>query len=557
MAGLPPRPAFTPDRRSSPPLRRRDDRTYSERDDYRRDRDRDYDRGRRTPPRWDDRDRDRDRRGPPPSGYRDLSRERGRLRGPPPRSPPRSPPRPPYDRDRDRYPPGNRYRSPPRHRLSPNPPPYRGRRFSRSRSPLRSPRRFTPSPPPRRHARPVSPMRGPGPSRFRSRSPKYPPPKRIKLGSHSIGSPPPVPPSTRSPERIRYRSQSRDSRYRHSRAPSRDQRRNSPGLPTERRPLRDPDSPRDEGEIREYDTPDRDKLLSQNQRAPSLSREPPSTLPVPEESKTSVLGAKAVTPPTPAKNIVENDVKPHVLPAADPASTALPPSSLPPVPQVLPQQSIRSTSPPKHPRNWSESRPTESSLFIPPSIRRGRGRGSGGSYRGGTYRGGGPPDAPRAPRNRGPSQQSTGPDNSEETTVAPSGVNVPSPADTSNSKAATPPIHPSVEPEESIEQLLKWVNEELIVTDIIQEERRIVDRSKVLRDEYLAAHQYTHQLMMDHYKITNEAHRALHEYEMANQELRHLQLRRQVLNKQQELARLGLLGMDYEPDGNSISTPGR
>lgn len=63
--------------------------------------------------------------------------------------------------------------------------------------------------------------------------------------------------------------------------------------------------------------------------------------------------------------------------------------------------------------------------------------------------------------------------------------------------------------------------------------------------------------MIDHYKITNETHRALHEYEMANQELKHLQLRRQVLNKQQELARLGLLGMDYEPDGNSISTPGR
>ncbi|KAJ3850897.1 hypothetical protein EV368DRAFT_66188 [Lentinula lateritia] len=353
---------------------------------------------------------------------------------------------------------------------------------------------------------------------------------------------------------------SRDSRYRHSRAPSRDQRRHSPDLPAERRPLRDPDSPRDEGEIREYDTPDRDKPSSQNQRAPSLARETPSTLPVPEEPeepKTSLSSAKAVPPPTLAKNIVENDVKPNVIPADAPASTALPPSSLPPAPQVLPQQSIRSTSPPKHPRNWSESRPTESSLFIPPSIRRGRGRGSGSPYRGGTYRGGGPPDAPRAPRNRGPSQQSTGPDNSEETTVAPSGVNVPSPADTSNPKAETPPIHPSVEPEESIEQLLKWVNEELIVTDIMQEERRIMDRSKVLRDEYLAAHQYTHQLMMDHYKITNEAHRALHEYEMVNQELKHLQLRRQVLNKQQELARLGLLGMDYEPDGNSISTPGR
>ncbi|KAJ4488449.1 hypothetical protein J3R30DRAFT_3696225 [Lentinula aciculospora] len=549
MAGLPPRPTFTPERRSSPPLRRRerDDRPYPQshtfeqrRDDYRRDRDRDYDRGRRSPPRWDD--RDRDRRGPPPPGYRDSSGERGRMRGPP-RTPPRSPPRPPYDRDRDRdrFPPGNRYRSPPRRRPSP-PPTHRGRRFSRSRSP---PRRYSLSPPtrspPRRHARAVSPMRAPGSSRFRSRSPRYPPPKRVKLGSHSIGSP-----ATRSPERIRYRSQSRDSRYR---APSRDRKRSSPGPPQERRPRRDPDSPRDEGEIREYDTPERD-------RPATLVREPPPSLPVLEEIKVSIPSTRAIPHPPLPKIVVENDIKPK-SPVPEPAPISLLPNSLPPTPQAPVKQPIRSLSPPKHPRNWSESRPSESSLFIPPSIRRGRGRGSSAPYRGGTYRGGGPPDAPRAPRNRGPSQASVEQEHQPETTIASTGVDsAPSPAGTSKSKAETPPSAPPVEPEDSIEQLLKWVNEKLIVTDMIQEERKMMDRSKVLRDEYLVAHQHTHQLILDHYKITNSAHRALHEFEMANLELKHSQLRRQGLNKQQELARLGLLGMDYEPDGSGISTPG-
>ncbi|KAJ3997511.1 hypothetical protein F5050DRAFT_1711223 [Lentinula boryana] len=257
--------------------------------------------------------------------------------------------------------------------------------------------------------------------------------------------------------------------------------------------------------------------------------------------------------PSPGKNVVENDVKPKSPPPEVPVSASVPPHTLPLTSPIPPKQPIRSSSPPKHPRNWSESRPTESSLFIPPSIRRGRGRG-GGSYRGGMYRGGGPPDAPRAPRNRGIPQASPGQEHPQETTAIFSGADsAPSPPASTKSKTETPPRPPSAEPEETIEQLLKWVNEELIVTDMMQEERKIMDRSKVLRDEYLAAHKYTHELAMEHYKISNETHQALHEYEMANIELKHLQQRRQGLNKQQELARLGLLGMDYESD--SIGTP--
>ncbi|KAJ3982747.1 hypothetical protein F5890DRAFT_320657 [Lentinula detonsa] len=378
-------------------------------------------------------------------------------------------------------------------------------------------------------------MRGSGTVRARSRSPRYPLSKRIKLGSHSIGSPP-LPPSARSPERIRNRSQSRDSRYRHSRAASRDRTRSSPRPPSER-PLRhDPDSPRDEGEIREYDTPDRDRPPTDKQR--------------PAISPFNIISAPQ---PSPGKHVVENDVKPKSPPPEVPVSASILPHTLPSTPPIPPKQPIRSSSPPKHPRNWSESRPTESSLFIPPSIRRGRGRG-GGSYRGGMYRGGGPPDAPRAPRNRGIPQASTGQEHPQETTAIFCGADsAPSPPASTKSKTETPPRLPSAEPEETIEQLLKWVNEELIVTDMMQEERKIMDRSKLLRDEYLAAHKYTHELAMEHYKISNETHQALHEYEMANIELKHLQQRRQGLNKQQELARLGLLGMDYESD--SIGTP--
>ncbi|KAJ3728743.1 hypothetical protein C8R42DRAFT_654702 [Lentinula raphanica] len=541
MAGLPPRPSFTPDRRSPPPLRRRDDRPYPQResydprrDEYRRDRgrekerDRDYDRGRRSPSRWDDRDR---WRGPP--GFRSPSRDR-RPRSPP-RTVPRSPPR--YDRDIDRFP-ANRYRSrsrtpPPLRRKSPGRP-YRGRPYSRSPSPRRLDRRFTPSPPPRRYVRPASPMRGPGPGRLRSRSPtRYPLAKRIKLGSHSIGSPPSAHPA-RSPERARYRSRSRDSRYRHSRAPSRDRNRSR--------------------EIREYDTPEGDRLPSDIQRPTTPAREPPSTVPSVKQVKPLPSDNRTGLPPSPEKPSIIQDVKQKTPPAEEPAS-APPPNSLPPTPSIPPKPPTRPLLPPKHPRNWSgsESRPTETSLFIPPSIRRGRGRGSSGSYRGSLYRGGGPPDAPRAPRNRGSLPTPIGHEQSQEFNASPSGVDsAPSPP-ALKMKAETPPPRPSsVEPEESIEQLLKWVNEELIVTDMIQEERRIMDRSKVLRDEYLVSHQRTHILTMEHYKIANQTHQALHEYEMANLELKHLQHRRQGLNKQQELARLGLLGMDYESDGNSI-----
>ncbi|KAJ3735838.1 hypothetical protein DFJ43DRAFT_1036570 [Lentinula guzmanii] len=293
--------------------------------------------------------------------------------------------------------------------------------------------------------------------------------------------------------------------------------------------------------------------MREKYRPSSPVRVLPTTVLLTEESKVSPFNIISAPQPSPGKNLVENDVKPKSPPPEVPVSASVPPHTLPSTPPILPKQPIRSSSPPKHPRNWSESRPTESSLFIPPSIRRGRGRG-GGSYRGGIYRGGGPLDAPRAPRNRGIPQASTGQEHPQETTAIFSGADsAPSPPASTKSKTETPPRLPSAEPEETIEQLLKWVNEELIVTDMMQEERKIMDRSKLLRDEYLAAHKYTHELAMEHYKISNETHQALHEYEMANIELKHLQQRRQGLNKQQELARLGLLGMDYESD--SIGTP--
>ncbi|KAJ3840124.1 hypothetical protein F5878DRAFT_640642 [Lentinula raphanica] len=262
--------------------------------------------------------------------------------------------------------------------------------------------------------------------RLRSRSPaRYPLAKRIKFESHSIGSPQSAHPA-RLPERARYRSRSLESRYRHPCAPSRDRNRGFPlknGHATIR--IR-------RGTKEKYGS----LLLLTNVASFKMS------IKIHFQQK-SLLQFLHLTRYLQHPPYLRNHLP------------------------VL-----------YHLRNILE---TETSLFIPPSIRRGRGRGSSGSYRGSLYRGGGPPDAQRAPRNRGSLPTPIGHEQLQELNASPSGVDsAPSPP-ALKMKAETPPPRPSsVEPEESIEQLLKWVNEELIVTDMIQEERRIMDRSKVL-----------------------------------------------------------------------------
>ncbi|KAF5391719.1 hypothetical protein D9757_001776 [Collybiopsis confluens] len=520
MASLPPRPPVPHDRRPSP-QRRRDDRErgYNPRLSDRRD-SRDFEYRRR----WDGPD---DRRGPPPRGpprrpppdyiERDSSRERGRAR---------IPPRSLYERSR----PYDRYSPPPRRPRSP--PPYRGGR-PYSRSPIRSPRRYSRScsptrTPPRRHMLPTaSPMRPQG--RFRSRSPpRYPQLKRLKLGAHSIGSPIPA----RSPDRGRHRSLSRESYSR--RSPS--------WKPREKPPPRDHDSPRDEGEIREYDSPERERPSPEEIRAQSIVRDH-----IHEESKPSRQSSPRLQLLS-TESEVKNKI-PSSQPSRDPSPhiSISPASPVPSAPSNPPKPPIRPSSPPKHPRNWPDPQASSDSspLFIPSSLRN-KSRGRGG-YRGSSYRGGSIPDAPRAPRQRG--LNSLAQDHPEATL-----------AHASLPTTTTPP-RPSSQPTEpayTSEMLLDLIDKELVVTKYIQADHATVERNKQMRDDYYAARHHSLKLSLEYHKILGDKRRALHEYEMAALELRHAQLRRQTSSKQHDLARLGLLGIDYERDQNgaTMNIPG-
>lgn len=522
MGDLPPRPNFSSERRPFPsqaPRRRDDSRPYNSgppypprdrdrdsgydsrydgrRDDFRRERDyedREYDSRDR------DRDRDRDRRvdydrRPPPTRRGGPPSNRFDRRGPPPRSPPRFAPS-----GSGRY----HNRSPPRRR-SPSPRSYRGSMCGSnllsffinsdicigaySRSP--SPRRYSRSParsPHRRHMLPTSPVRPQLHAQpRRSRSPLYPS-KRLKLGSHSIES----------PSQHQERSRSRDSRYK------------PPGY----------ESPRDEGEIREYDTPDRDDPPTAATKAPESSQV------VPEESKPSPKRSPSPKPPPKPPSlpdVIVGDIEMHSpssVPLDEASTSSMPPNSLPTTPLIPQKPPLRSTSPPKHPRNWPEpslaaatSNNTTnaaidpSPIFIPNSLRRGRGRNSG-PYRGGSpsYRGGGggggPPDAPRALRNRGPvhspsalaqeqdkqQQQQEQQQESSIATLTPRDVDAPSlvdPASTHAQRAASisAPPPPSEKPDDLAASFWELINQEMQVDAFVQEERSTAEYHKQLRDD--------------------------------------------------------------------------
>ncbi|KAE9406788.1 hypothetical protein BT96DRAFT_987333 [Gymnopus androsaceus JB14] len=345
-----------------------------------------------------------------------------------------------------------------------------------------------------------------------------------------------APPSAR-------RSRSRESRYR---PPSRDRIR-SPKPPR-------PDSPRDEGEIREYDTPEREKPPSNHEESTlAPDPEPPQ---VPEEPKPSDDPPKPSPSPKPPSLSAEagGDVgmqSPSSVPPEEASTSSLPPNSLPTTPLLPPKPPLRSTSPPKHPRNWPESNTADSPpIFLPNSLRRGRGRNSG-SYRGGnpSYRGGTPSEPPRAPRNWGVPQASSAQDHQESaSSSAPAPADAPSPTDPTPSKTDAPP---PTEPDDTFASLWELIDQELEVTPHDLEERELIEAHKQLRDDFLNAHQRSQQLTKEYHNVIIEQRRAIREYDMSILELRHLQLRRQVSNKQHDLARLGLLGMDFEPDAST------
>ncbi|KAJ3921034.1 hypothetical protein F5877DRAFT_76556 [Lentinula edodes] len=143
-------------------------------------------------------------------------------------------------------------------------------------------------------------------------------------------------------------------------------------------------------------------------------------------------------------------------------------------------------------------------------------------------------------------RDSAGQLHSQETNVALSETYAPLPLPLSSSQPEHLPHsnEPNETPESFEQQLLKLAEQELIITDLIRDEQAMMARSRTLYDEYIIAHQRTHQLIIDHLKAAMEARRALREYEKANTELKQLQQRRQALQRHQELARLGMLVMD-------------
>ncbi|KAG7086600.1 hypothetical protein E1B28_002545 [Marasmius oreades] len=561
MADLPPRPTFEPppdrpprhlgppgpddrDRYPSSSYLPRGDHYESrrERESYHRDydpRDRDHERDRvwndrdRFPPRERSRFDEYDRRGPPPPPYRG-SRDFDRRRSPPPR--------PSYDRDRDRDRPSYyrpRDRSPDRrddwHRrrpLSPGPrypdsyrhnsrsPPPR-RRYSRSRSP---PFRRTSS---------------------RSRSPP-PPPKRLRLGNHSIGSPYSRSPSPRS----RYRS---PSPRRHQPPPYRDDRRRSlsPDRLSTRRHSRPPsrasrgsrrdsqvefgehvEGGRGSGSRTSEPVMERHRSRTRSPPRPSYQQRQLSISSPVSKGMVVDSGRQSPIPQSPlgTKN-GDGDIQ--MIPTA-PAETY----------ERSPQfSSPRQPSPPREPRGAGEL-PRQPRMQM---AQRGRGDFRGGSV-GGVGRGVGGPfrgtgaEPPRGPRHRGPPTTSM-----INTTAAPStsgGVNSQSPASAPyNGSAPTTPQIPSQAPTP--------------VMEIVPYEQLLGEHSmyKQLKNaQTIIESQYKDKLNIEReYKnVYRATRRALHDFELSTIDLRASEVRRKATSAQLDLAREGALGIDYVGERNKV-----
>ncbi|KAK7440195.1 hypothetical protein VKT23_017137 [Stygiomarasmius scandens] len=578
MADLPPRPDVPP----PPPISRRDDRPYPLRDSYEprydrrdprdrpfdrdrdrdrererererdrdrdsrdRDYDRDYDRRYRPPPRWDD------RRGPspydrrPPPRYRSRSRERDRFHDRsydryPPRSPPRSPPR------RDYYRPRSRSRTPPR-RLPPPP------------SPPRMQRRRSPTPPPRR-----SP---PPPHLARSRSP---PTKRIKLGSHSIGSPPYGTPPLQRP----------GSPYSRPRSPPR------PYSPSRRYGS-------DRGSEKSYGRRD-DRSRSRSPIMRNRARASRSSSPYkesfdsgPSMIKTEEPFAREPSshppPPPPMPPDVERDVADYqgdIIMKSEPE---------PP----LPRQSL---SPPRHPRRRDEPLPPRDNRdpwhdtpgphpptqprshgFIPRGAPiRGLGRGAP-PFRGGPSSGFAV-EPPRAPRNRG--IPPTAPMAATSTSLAPPPVvqvaqaqaqttiqSSQSPLQISTPTLPTPTLGPnstSVAAADTKQPGTGTTGTGTGTPDIfahipepiIPDYRTLLEQASIpldrvtemdmIKKQIVLAQKQVFSLSLEYGNVQKTTRRALHEFEMASFDLRAAVKKRESTRAQLELAREGVLGIDFQ-----------
>ncbi|KAF8894451.1 hypothetical protein BD779DRAFT_1668968 [Infundibulicybe gibba] len=529
MAGLPPKPVdsplrdiddrhYAPDDRDRLPARpmasRYMPRSQPGRDTYiasgynRRDDDSrrlDYD------------DRDRDRRGWEPSRDRDS---RFRDRGRPPRSWEREPD---FDRDRRGY---DRDRRFDRRR---DDPPYSRFRDSDRRDSRLSPRRSdsyrrsSRTPPPRRRISISPSRRGREYSRTRS-PPRSPQPKRLKLGNHSIGASPRS--RSRSKERARECPQDDTKNVAKPKSPSRSPMQ-MPGGDADTQPKRvlSITQPKPESTLTDA------SVLSE---PPGSSDAKPSGAPVDEKHSPKLAQAHATEPQT-----AESSTMPIDLPNAEQVLVKVPSPN--PVPVPTPNASI-TISDPQHsvaPGSSGDVQMRDVS-HSPPRHPRYR----GGAPRGAPFRRSSR-SPPRGPRNQNqfrnpqapPSSHPTGPRGRRAfppTPTAPSAaLSAPTvPAETPLTPDQEPGPTNEAEPEPEAKAPLPTIPQ-------WQRPQPTGPQGEIARLRALQA-----RLASEYPPLDKGARRALYELELSTIDLRAAEARRKVADAQMEKARFGLLGID-------------
>ncbi|KAJ6488606.1 hypothetical protein C8R47DRAFT_1071800 [Mycena vitilis] len=392
--------------------------------------------------------------------------------------------------------------------------------------------------------------------RLRSRSPPLSyPPKRIKLGNHSIvGHPrspsPPrrgrLPPSR--PRSLRE-SPSRPSPYKSpARSPApkiKDDEPPEPGLIIEDEPP--PPPPR-----RRAPTPTRPRTPPVIKAEPRIVKVEP-LVPVKHEAEVKVSPIiedlqpvkeelKEVTAPAPAAHTSPVDEKPDVQ-MRDPSPPRHPAAYRPPVDEK-PDVQMRNASPPRHPRNRGGGAPARGTMYhrrgsrSPPRGPRGdrerfppRGRGGrrGLPSQAASFSNAGPSTYPSGP--------STYPSGSGPSTYPPSAA-PPTPTTPVTEplpppRALAPVPEPEVLPLPKLPPIPAWDLRDPERAELAVAQNTSRQHRAVLRTQYVGLE-----------KVTR---RALQELETANLELRAVEGRRKVADQHLEKARAGALGIEYIP----------
>ncbi|KAF5358022.1 hypothetical protein D9756_001709 [Leucocoprinus leucothites] len=412
---------------------------------------------------------------------------------------------------RSRSPLSRRSRSPPRHRRSRSPPPRRFSPSRRSRSRSRSPH----------YRRGYSPPRGRPRASSRSRSPlpRSPPPKRLKLGNHSISDSPRTP-RTRSRSHVRSRSRTRSRTPRrpsdHNNTsnttppPSIKETENLTSRPTSpKRPDIAP-SPQPTTSTHNHDAV---TAVPKAEELPAIKTEEPApTIPSPRDHPMHPTYDQPVKPEIREGRVKMEITKDERLPTHPRAEATAPRPSPSPKPEVKAEPRGRSHSPPKGPRAFQWRKTSKS----PPKGPRNQGSSTPSMVA--------TPVPPPAPAPASMPVYPTGPRADrrlkEQT----------DPSDPLQSSKYTqiPPLAPE-----------RWLR----VREFQHPDTSLIKMEAEIRHKRASRMALNRELD----NLRDHSRRALHEVEMANIDLRAAEGRRKVVDVQLERAKQGTLGIDYVP----------